>query len=73
MRARFATGAGWPDGRVLAAPRVKSQGPGTAEAPLQVRWAKKGNKRKKKPKREDRTEEQKARRAPKQRAPSIQV
>ena len=33
------------------------------EAPLQVRWAKKGNKRKKKPKREDRTEEQKARRA----------
>ncbi|CAE6910760.1 unnamed protein product [Symbiodinium sp. CCMP2592] len=29
-------------------------------APLQVRWAKKGNKRKKKPKRADRTEEQKA-------------
>ena len=32
-----------------------------AKAPLQVRWAKKGNKRKKQPKRADRTEEQKAR------------
>ena len=31
-----------------------------AEAPLQVRWAKRGSKRKKKPRREDRTEEQKA-------------